>query len=85
VKVRKYGNSIRVVPWLYLKWRAPGTRVAPFVGESRVGFMHAHPGGAPVLRGEASWRTICGFFVNVRGWGFITVQVRRHWQPKDGF
>lgn len=79
MKVIRLGNSIRVGAWLYAKWRAPATRVPPHVGDKRAGFMHAHDGGVPVLRGESSWRTINGFYVNVRGWGFVAVTFRRHW------
>lgn len=48
-----------------------------FVGDGRrVGFMHALKGGAPVLKTEASWRTINGVFINTR-WGYISFCFRR--------
>lgn len=79
MRLRKYDNTIRIIPWFYCKWRRRGAIVAPFVGDGPVGFMHAHKGGAPVLRGDASWRTVSGFYVNVRRVGFFTVSLRRHW------
>jgi hypothetical protein len=29
----------------------------------RFDWMHARTGGGPVLRGESSWRTVCGFVI----------------------
>lgn len=55
---------------------APRGRVASFIGDKRVGFMHAHKGGAPVLKTEASWRTVNGVYVNTK-WGWLRVLFRR--------
>lgn len=38
--------------------------------------MHAMSDGCPVLKGQSSWRTVCGFMVSVRTW-HVTVQFRR--------
>lgn len=52
-------------------------RGTTLVGDGRrAGFMHAHKGGAPVLKTESSWRTINGLFVNTR-WGYAYVLFRR--------
>jgi hypothetical protein len=72
-------NTIRLGEWFYARNRVPGCLAAPFLGDRRVGFMHAHKGGAPVLREEASWRTINGIYVN-HPWGFFTLCFRRHWK-----
>lgn len=32
----------------------------------RVGFLHALPGGVPVLKGESSWRTVNGFYFKLK-------------------
>lgn len=42
----------------------------------RVGLMHAHKGGVPVLIDESSWRTINGVYVNTK-WGWAYVLFRR--------
>ena len=36
------------------------------LAERRVNPMHAHRGGGSVLRGESSWRTVCGVAVALR-------------------
>jgi hypothetical protein len=70
----------RVGKWFYAKHRPPGSRVPPRLGDKRyVGFMHAEKDGGAVLRGESSWRTISGFYVN-HPRGFFTVQFRRFWR-----
>lgn len=60
---------------IWFKPRPPG-RVPSFIGDRRVGFMHAHKDGAPVLRSESSWRTINGVYVNTK-WGWLRVLFRR--------
>lgn len=55
---------------------APRGKMPSFIGDKRVGFMHAHKGGAPVLRTESSWRTINGVYLNTR-WGWLRVLFRR--------
>jgi hypothetical protein len=60
----------------YWRGRTPSGLPRLF-GNHRVGFLHAAKGGAPVLRGEASWRTVSGVYGNVFG-GFFTLQWRRH-------
>jgi hypothetical protein len=47
-----------------------------FIGERRMGFMHAHKDGAPVLKTESSWHTINGVYLNTR-WGWVSVLFRR--------
>lgn len=69
---------VRRGKWLYAKNRQPGNIAPPFLGDSRVGFMHAHKGGVPVLRGDSTWRTVNGFVVN-HPWGFFTITFRRFW------
>lgn len=59
----------------WFKSRPPGA-VPGFIGDRRMGFMHAHKGGAPVLRTESSWCTINGFYVNTK-WGWLRVLFRR--------
>jgi hypothetical protein len=60
-------------------WRGRTPRGLPrHFGTRPIGFLHAEKGGAPVLIGEASWRTVCGVYGNVHG-GFFTVQWSRHW------
>lgn len=38
--------------------------------------MHATPSGGPVLKGQSSWRTICGLMVSGKTWHAL-VQFRR--------
>lgn len=55
--------------------RARGRRL--MVGDGRtVGLMHSHKGGVPVLKTEASWRTINGVYANTR-WGYVSFLFRR--------
>lgn len=62
----------------WFTWKGRTERGLPrYFGSSRFGLMHAHKGGAPVLRGEASWRTVNGFYGNVFG-GYFTLVFRRH-------
>jgi len=42
----------------------------------RVNLMHAAPGGGPVLRGESSWRTVCGVAIAGRE-STLLIQFRR--------
>jgi hypothetical protein len=37
------------------------------------------PDGGPVLRGESSWRTVCGLMVSVGQW-HVMVQFRRFYR-----
>lgn len=47
------------------------------VGDGRrIGFMHAHKGGVPVLKTESSWRTVNGVYLNTK-WGWVCVLFRR--------
>lgn len=72
---RVKGMPITIGRWFYARPKASnGAR--RWFGTGRIGFMHAHKGGAPVLIGESSWRTISGFYVNAFG-GFFTVTLRR--------
>jgi len=50
-----------------------------FLGDGRlVGWYYAEKGGAPVLKGESSWRKINGFFFNIRKFHlFVGVTFRR--------
>lgn len=41
------------------------------------GFLHAEKDGGPVRRGEASWRTVSGVYLNTRRAGFIFFEFRR--------
>lgn len=64
--------------WLY--GRGPYKKGVPRrFGDHKFGFVHAHKGGFPVLRGEASWRTINGIYGNAFG-GFVIIEFRRHWR-----
>lgn len=45
----------------------------------RFEWLHAHKGGGPVLRGESSWRTVCGAVIQGTTWHLI-VQFRRFWR-----
>jgi hypothetical protein len=45
----------------------------------RFEWIHARRGGGPVLRGESSWRTVCGFLIQGTTWHLI-VQFRRFWR-----
>jgi len=38
--------------------------------------MHAEKGGVPVLRGQSSWRTICGLYIVRPRWRLM-IQFRR--------
>jgi hypothetical protein len=38
--------------------------------------MHAMPDGGLVLKGQSSWRTVCGFMVSGKTW-HVLVQFRR--------
>lgn len=59
------------------KWFGREGRLVPrFLGDHRVGFMHAHKDGSPVLKTESSWRTINGIYGNILG-GYFTFQFRR--------
>lgn len=42
----------------------------------RVDVLHAHADGSPVLRGDDSWRTVCGVLVRLRR-GQLALQWRR--------
>jgi hypothetical protein len=44
----------------------------------RAGLLHATRTGAPVLKGESSWRTVNGFFVNTSRTGMLCVQFWHH-------
>lgn len=72
--------KIKARPYFVYEWRGRTERGLPRIfGGSRFGFMHAHPGGSPVLREDSSWRTINGFYGNMFG-GFFTLEFRR-FQP----
>jgi hypothetical protein len=45
-------------------------------------FMHALRGGAPVLKDEASWRTICGVMLRSRRFGRLLIWVRNRPEVK---
>ncbi len=40
-----------------------------------IGFTHATRDGGPVLRGQSSWRTVTGIWINTR-WGCLWVTTR---------
>jgi hypothetical protein len=42
------------------------------------GILHATKTDGPVLKGEASWRTVSGFFINTQRAGMVTVQFWHH-------
>lgn len=44
----------------------------------RFGVLHADKTGGPVLKGESSWRTVSGFFVNTEKTGMLCVQFWHH-------
>lgn len=72
----KRGSQVQIGRWFYARGRTP-KGLPRRIGDKRVvGFMHACKDGRSVLRGEASWRTISGVYVNAFG-GFATVQFRR--------
>jgi hypothetical protein len=39
-------------------------------------FLHAMPGGGPVLKGQSSWRTVCGVYLSRPTWR-LQIQFRR--------
>lgn len=78
MKYDRSRNAFRIGEVFYWRGRTPGGRPRIF-GDHRVGFLHAHKDGAPVLRGHATLWTVCGFYANVFG-GFFTVQFRRFWR-----
>jgi hypothetical protein len=43
-----------------------------------IGFLHASKGHTCVLRGEASFRTINGVFINTDRTGMVCIQFRRY-------
>lgn len=60
--------------------RRPKMRVQRF-NHSRIervtGFTHAHKNGGGVLKGDSSWRTVNGVFLNTRKHGFVHWEFRR--------
>lgn len=60
--------------------RQPRMRVRRF-NHNRIkrmaGFTHAQKKGGGVLRGDASWRTVNGIFLNTRRHGFVHWEFRR--------
>lgn len=69
--------KIMAKPYFELETRGKTPRGLPrILGDKRVGFMHAHKGGVPVLKGEATWRTINGVYINAFG-GWLTLVFRR--------
>lgn len=42
------------------------------------GFIHADERGHSVLRGQSSWRTISGVYLNTYRTGFVCLEFRRH-------
>ncbi len=72
---RTKGMPVRIGRWFYARGRAPGG-ARRILGDSRAGFLHSNKGGKAVLRGESSWRTVSGLYINAFG-GFVTIQFRR--------
>ena len=67
-------SDVKLLEWT---WRGKTSKgLSRLFGNRKFGFLHAEKGGAAMLLGESSWRTICGMYGNVFG-GFFTVQWRR--------
>jgi hypothetical protein len=71
--------NIEARPFFVLRTRGRIERGRPrFLGTRRVGFMHAHKDGSPVLIEGSGWRTINGIYGNFFG-GYFTFVFRRFW------
>jgi len=44
----------------------------------RAGVLHGLWDGSPVLRGQSSWRTVSGFFINTDRTGMVCVEFRHY-------